>query len=113
MLIVSPCFSIMDVQLVKIYTSTFIMSTKLTLRLDETLIAAAKTYARAHGRSVSVLVADYFANLTQPPRTGDATGLAAAPTSKITASLRGALQGSQGNDLDEADYKRHLESRYQ
>ncbi len=89
------------------------MPTKLTLRLDETLIAAAKTYARAHGRSVSVLVADYFANLTQPPQTGDATALAAATAGKITASLRGALQGSQGNDLDEADYQRHLETKYQ
>lgn len=89
------------------------MSTKLTLRLDETLIAAAKAYARAHGRSVSVLVADYFANLTQPQRTSDATGQAAAPASKITASLRGALQSGQGNALDEADYKRHLETRYQ
>jgi uncharacterized protein GlcG (DUF336 family) len=88
------------------------MSTKLTLRLDETLIAAAKNYARAHGRSVSVLVADYFANLTQLPQTGDASDQGAAPVSTITASLRGALQGRQGDDLDEADYKRHLETKF-
>ena len=82
------------------------MATKLTLRLDEALIAAAKAYARTQGRSVSVLVADYFAQLTHqtPPLK------AAPPTSKITASLRGALLGS---DVDESDYKRHLETKYQ
>lgn len=81
------------------------MPTKLTLRLDEKLIAAAKVYARTQGRSVSVLVADYFAQLTQPSPSMDA----APPTSKITASLRGALQGS---DVDESDYQRHLEAKY-
>lgn len=82
------------------------MPTKLTLRLDETLIAAAKAYAHSQGRSVSVLVADYFAQLTHQPAPVDAP----TPTSKITASLRGALAGS---DVDESDYKRHLEAKYQ
>lgn len=82
------------------------MPTKLTLRLDETLIAAAKAYAHSQGRSVSVLVADYFAQLTYqvPPVE------VSPPTGKITASLRGALAGS---DVDESDYKRHLEVKYQ
>ncbi len=72
------------------------MPAKLTLRLDETLIAAAKAYAHSQGRSVSGLVADYFAQLTHQP----APAAASPPTSKITASLRGALAGS---DADEAD----------
>ena len=81
------------------------MPTKLTLRLDETLIAAAKVYAHAQGRSLSMLVADYFAQLThQAPTPPDAT----AP-GKITASLRGALESS---GLDEADYRRHLEAKH-
>ena len=37
------------------------MNTKLTLRLDEDLIRAAKRYAGNSGKSVSQLVADYFA----------------------------------------------------
>jgi hypothetical protein len=81
------------------------MPTKLTLRLDETLIAAAKVYAHAQGRSLSVLVADYFAQLTHsvpPPPNAPALG-------KITASLRGVLEGS---GLDEADYQRHLEAKH-
>jgi hypothetical protein len=81
------------------------MPTKLTLRLDETLIAAAKVYAHAQGRSVSVLVADYFAQLThQAPPPADSPALG-----KITASLRGALEGS---GVDEADYQRHLEAKH-
>jgi hypothetical protein len=89
------------------------MPTKLTLRLDGALIAAAKTYARTHGRSVSVLVADYFANLTQQPLSGGAISPSVLPTSKITASLRGVLQSDQGKEQDVADYKRHLETKYQ
>ena len=82
------------------------MPTKLTLRLDGALIVAAKAYARTQGRSVSVLVADYFAQLTDQA----APAKVQAPTSKITASLRGALAGS---DVDESNYKRHLEAKYQ
>ena len=82
------------------------MPTKLTLRLDESLIAAAKVYAHAQGRSLSVLVADYFAQLThQTPAPHDAPA-----ASKITASLRGVLLGSP---LDEADYQRHLQVKHQ
>ena len=81
------------------------MPTKLTLRLDESLIAAAKVYAHEHGRSLSVLVADYFAQLThQAP-----TPTASPASGKITASLRGALEGS---GVDETDYQRHLEAKH-
>lgn len=89
------------------------MQTKLTLRLDETLINAAKAYAHAQGRSVSVLVADYFANLTQTSLSGDVVATTAMPVNKVTASLRGVLQTGNGKDLDLADYKRHLETKYQ
>ena len=39
------------------------MQTKLTLRLDDDLIEKAKSYAKGTGRSVSQMVADYFALL--------------------------------------------------
>ena len=37
------------------------MNTKLTLRMDENLIAQAKAYAAQEGRSLSDLVGTYFA----------------------------------------------------
>jgi uncharacterized protein GlcG (DUF336 family) len=83
------------------------MSTKLTLRLDEQLIASAKNYARAQGCSVSVLVADYFAQLSgQSQRPA-----AAAPTaSPVTAQLRGALKHAAATD---ADHQAHLAAKHQ
>jgi hypothetical protein len=41
------------------------MTTKLTLTLDDKVIAGAKRYARAKGRSVSELVESYFKSLTE------------------------------------------------
>lgn len=82
------------------------MPTKLTLRLDERLIAVAKDHARAQGRSVSVLVADYFAQLgAQAPRA------AQTPPSDtpLTARLRGALKGAPVN---EADHHAHLQAKH-
>ncbi|MEN9472319.1 MAG: hypothetical protein RLZZ495_408 [Pseudomonadota bacterium] len=91
------------------------MSTKLTLRLDEELIAAAKRYARSQKRSVSVLVADYFAQLTTPPATlpsGTSIVTSLTPIGTITSQLRGAWQANHVNEVDEYDYKRYLESKY-
>lgn len=83
------------------------MSTKLTLRLDEQLIAAAKDYARANGRSVSVLVADYFAQLSGQTHRLPATTPTASP---ITAQLRGALKNAK---VTEADHQAHLAAKHQ
>lgn len=80
------------------------MPEKLTLRLDQNLIAGAKSYAKEHGRSVSQLVADYFSQLT-------VAGAASAPPKRgsVTAKLRGALKGAE---IDQTDYRRHLEEKY-
>jgi hypothetical protein len=40
------------------------METKLTLRLDQTVIKSAKKYAENNNRSLSKLVEDYFKNLS-------------------------------------------------
>lgn len=77
------------------------MASKLTLRLDEELIRRAKEHSRRTGRSVSRIVADYFAAL------GEAPGEAKLPP--VVSSLKGALRGA---DVDEEDYRRHLEERY-
>ena len=77
------------------------MQTKLTLRLDAQLIEQAKAHACKRGKSVSQMVADYFAVLdreeqreTLPP---------------LTRSLHGALGGAT---LDKDEYRRYLEEKY-
>jgi hypothetical protein len=113
--------------------------TKLTLRLDQGLIASAKLFAHAHERSLSQLVADYFARLSDqtvsvaskpgelssPQATipgGAATIKQPSDLSPVTASLRGALKSKPAPkpkpkpqktaDPDKAAYRRHLEERH-
>lgn len=80
------------------------MKNKLTLRLDESLIKEAKKYADEKGTSVSQLVADYFALLQSEKSISKKEKL-----SPIAASLSGILKGSE---IDEEDYKSHLEEKY-
>lgn len=77
------------------------MQTKLTLRLESELIQQAKEQAKQQGKSLSQVVTDYFKVLTQ-----NSEKLEIAP---ITSSLIGVLESS---DLDEDDYKKHLEEKY-
>jgi len=77
------------------------MNTKLTLRLDDKLIASAKRHSAESGKSVSRLVSDFFALI-------DAQDRDVAITPRVR-SLRGVLAGS---GLDESDYRRHLEEKY-
>jgi len=63
------------------------METKLTLRIDDRLVARAKKRARASGRSLSRLVADMLSSL----EAGEGAG-AVEPTPR-TDALRGALRG--------------------
>jgi hypothetical protein len=73
------------------------VKTKLTLRLDEMLIARAKCHSAYTGRSVSQLVADFFSLIAaQDP------GVEITPRVR---ALRGVLAGA---GLDEDDYRRHL-----
>ena len=84
--------------------------TKLTLRLDSGLIESAKAFAHENHRSVSQLVADYFARLAAQPASaastkekalspktaslgGSWTVKAPAELSPVTNSLRGVLKG--------------------
>ncbi len=79
------------------------MNTKLTLRLDDELIESAKRHSSKSGKSVSRLVADYFALIESDEV------LAATEITPHVRSLTGALAGSK---LDEADYRRHLEEKH-
>ena len=77
------------------------MKTKLTLRLDDKLIASAKRHSAESGKSVSQLVSDFFALMDAQDADVDIT--------PRVRSLRGVLTGS---GLDESDYRRHLEEKY-
>ena len=77
------------------------MNTKLTLRLDDKLIASAKRHSAESGKSVSQLVADFFALIDAEDSDVDIT--------PRVRSLRGVLAGS---GLDESDYRRHLEEKF-
>lgn len=77
------------------------MNTKLTLRLDDELIGRAKRHSAKSGKSVSKLVADYFALIDAPP-----------PADEITPRVR-ALRGSlAGSGVSEADWLAHLEDKH-
>ena len=89
------------------------MQTKLTLRLERDLIKAAKQYADARGTSVSKLVADYFAALTQPADTQPADADWKASLSPVTRGLIGLARPAPGREaLGEDDYYRYLEAKH-
>jgi Family of unknown function (DUF6364) len=79
------------------------VNTKLTLRLDDALIQSAKRHSSRSGKSVSRLVADYFA-LIDSQEAATATEL----TPRVR-SLTGVLSGARINELD---YRRHLEEKH-
>jgi len=79
------------------------VQTKLTLRLDRELIRRAKSHSRRSGKSVSGLVADFFALLEeQQPRADES----------LTPRVRSLLGILEGRKVSEKDYRRHLEDKY-
>ncbi|NIP94549.1 MAG: antitoxin [Akkermansiaceae bacterium] len=92
------------------------MQTKLTLRLEKSLIDAAKTEADRRGTSLSRLVADFFRSLTAVggpgesqvlrEETGRATDLGVGPR---TRRLLGVLRE---DDVDPEAYRKHLENKH-
>jgi len=77
------------------------MQSKLTLRLDDNLIRAAKSYAREADKSLSQIVADYFVLLTAPSR-DDEVDMTSLPP--ITRSLVGSVTVEREVDDDRYIY---------
>jgi len=80
-----------------------IMNTKLTLRMDDSLIESVKRYSSESGKSVSQIVADYF-TVIQNEKLHD--------NDALTPNVR-ALKGVLSNphvDLDA--YHHYLEEKY-
>lgn len=79
------------------------MNTKLTLRLDEHLIDRAKRYSRRSGKSVSQLVADYFALIAaDEPIEG----------TELTPRVRAMIGSLKGASVTEEDYRRYLADKH-
>jgi hypothetical protein len=70
--------------------------------MDKTLIAKAKQEAKHRGKSVSGMVADYFAALGEEAHPADTLP-------PVTASLFGVLKKAS---VSEKDYRRHLKDKY-
>lgn len=75
------------------------MKSKLTLSIDETVVASAKRYAKQRGLSVSRLVRTYLAAVSDPPQAGE--------DPPVLRSLRGTLKKA-----DRGEYRRHLARKY-
>ena len=80
----------------------YVMNTKLTLRLDDSLIDRAKRAAEKRGKSVSQMVSEFFDSLD-----GGAQTKTSYPP--ITSALLGSLRGKS---LSKEDYRHHLRDKY-
>ena len=81
------------------------MQTKLTLRLEKSLIQRAKTYAGTRGTSLSRLVAVYFKSLEeQQSDEGELTPL--------VKELRGIITTGQSAEELVEKYRRRLDQKY-
>lgn len=78
------------------------MNAKLTLRMEDSLIQAAKTEAGRRGKSVSKIVGEFFGALSTVARKPSALP-------PITTALLGVLK--QG-DATKETYRRHLREKY-
>jgi hypothetical protein len=72
------------------------METKLTLKMDESVIISAKKYAEQHNRSLSQLVETYFKNLTEKSSQNK-------NFSPLIKSLIGVISEEELNNLLEED----------
>ena len=79
------------------------MNTKLTLRLDDHLIASAKEYSAKTGKSVSKIVSDFFVIIKNEKLKKNNS---ITPT---VHSLRGILKNT---DMSKSDYDNYLEEKY-
>jgi hypothetical protein len=84
------------------------VATKLTLRMDERMIAAAKRHAAARGTSVSRMIAAYVEALEGLAAGDIGRGDWPAPSPRVRA-LVGVLPSTPD---PEASYRAHLERKH-
>jgi hypothetical protein len=79
------------------------MDTKLTLRLDNSIIEKAKNYAKNKNTSLSKLIESYLGKLVTPNDTHEVTPL--------VKSLSGVIDLPKNFDTKK-EYKKHLSNKY-
>jgi hypothetical protein len=79
------------------------MDTKLTLKLDNSIIEQAKIYAKKKNTSLSKLIESYLGLLISPKDTQEVTPL--------VKSLSGVVDLTKNFDYKK-DYKKHLLNKY-
>lgn len=79
------------------------MDTKLTLKLDNSVIEQAKTYAKKKNTSLSKLIESYLGLLVDPQNVQEVTPL--------VKSLSGVIDLPKNFDYKK-DYKKHLTNKY-
>lgn len=79
------------------------MDTKLTLKLDNSVIEQAKTYAKNKNTSLSKLVESYLGLLVDPQNIQEVTPL--------VKSLSGVIELPKNLDYKK-EYKKHLTNKY-
>jgi len=80
------------------------METKLTLKLDQSVIKSVKVYAEKNNRSLSKLVEDYFRNLILE------SDNKRNQISPLVQELSGIISAT---DLNRINYTDYLESKYE
>jgi hypothetical protein len=84
------------------------METKLTLRMDEKLIQAAKNYAQKQGVSLSKLVAEYLQMISTKTHSAKGTF---EPT-PILSEITGVLKNTSRKKNLRKEYHNYLEEKY-
>ncbi|MFA6938511.1 MAG: DUF6364 family protein [Treponema sp.] len=79
------------------------MDSKLTLKMDSTVIGSIKEYAANNGKSISKIVEDFFRSLTSPKKQND-------NISPLVKELSGIISEK---DLQNLDYTDYLEKKYE
>lgn len=79
------------------------MDTKLTLKLDASIIEQAKSYAKQKNTSLSKLVESYLGKLVAPKESNEITPL--------VRSISGVITLPKGYD-PKKEYKKHLINKY-
>ncbi|HAJ99022.1 MAG TPA: hypothetical protein DCM62_03255 [Bacteroidales bacterium] len=82
------------------------MTTKLTLRLNQNVIAKAKTYARSHKTSISKMIESYLDNITRQKEEYKKTTI-----TSLVESLSGVIDLPADFDIRK-EYGNYLEKKY-
>ena len=84
------------------YFKVYVMQSKLTLRVEDSIVRKAKRVACAQGTSVSKLFSQYISSAHEE----DVSELA-----PLTAGMLGVLQGAD-EEVSREDYREHLERKH-